>query len=313
MKGTGAYLRGWVDEWLRLGTSGGAMYTQHPYWIADAFVVTLASGTVLYLTNAPDRLYAYSFPYATLPGGTVYYETTLIRRGPYKAKVGMQVDDMELVFQDRALMLDGKALVDAVNAGALDNATIQAITAVILKSNVPGILPPNDRFLFGTVNQFIGRVSDVEVDYEGVRVKVRSQLELLNVRMPRYVFQPGCQHTLFDNRCALVKSSWGAASTAASGSTTTTINSAHAQASGYFDLGTVEFTSGANSGQKRSVKSYTPGVFVLSNPLPNTPTVGDAFTAYPGCDKRKTTCSTKFSNLAKHRAFPYVPTPETAY
>jgi uncharacterized phage protein (TIGR02218 family) len=292
------------------GTSTGTFALQS-YLIADAFYFLFPTGQQLFLTNAQRPFESYNAPNAILPdnGFTVNYTPTLITRGPLTNKVGMQVDDLEITVSDYDLTVNGKPILDAVHAGEFDSAELRVYLCVLLPSG--GAL--DARSLQAAPLMFRGRVSDIEVTYEGIRLKVRSQLELLNIRMPRHVYQPGCQHTLFDARCGLTKSSWGASSTAASGSTKVLINSAHAQASGYFDLGTVEFTSGANNGVKRSVKAYTPGVFTLSNPLPFTPTVGDAFTAYPGCDKRQSTCTSKFSNLANHRAFPYVPTPETAY
>jgi uncharacterized phage protein (TIGR02218 family) len=52
--------------------------------------------------------------------------------------------------------------------------------------------------------------------------------------------------------------------------------------------------------------------FTLLNPLPLVPSAGDAFTAYPGCDKTQATCTTKFANLGAFRGFPFIPQPETA-
>lgn len=40
--------------------------------------------------------------------------------------------------------------------------------------------------------------------------------------------------------------------------------------------------------------------------------LGDAFTAYPGCDKQITTCDSKFNNKSNFGGFPYIPAPETA-
>jgi len=51
---------------------------------------------------------------------------------------------------------------------------------------------------------------------------------------------------------------------------------------------------------------------LFNSPLPFAPNAGDAFTAYPGCDKTQNTCTAKFNNLANFEGFPYVPAPETA-
>jgi hypothetical protein len=57
------------------------------------------------------------------------------------------------------------------------------------------------------------------------------------------------------------------------------------QASGYFTLGVITFTSGENAGVSRSIKTYSQsgGVVDVTAPLPAVPAVGDAFTISPGC------------------------------
>jgi uncharacterized phage protein (TIGR02218 family) len=143
-------------------------------------------------------------------------------------------------------------------------------------------------------------------------MNVNSDLELLNIQMPRNLYQPGCIHTLYDSGCTLLKTNFDEFSTVAAGSTLSQINCGLAQATGYFDLGTVTFTSGPNANVVRSVKSYTPGILILSQPLIQACNVGDAFTAFPGCDKLQATCSGKFNNLVNFKGFPFIPLPETA-
>ena len=91
-----------------------------------------------------------------------------------------------------------------------------------------------------------------------------------------------------------------------------TANFDYAQA-GYFELGTLVFTSGENEGVSRSIKSYAPGVINFVFPLPFDPASGDTFTVYPGCDKQMSTCGAKFNNLANFGGEPFIPVPETAY
>lgn len=284
-----------------------------PYLIFDAFYILTTGGVGLHLTNG-DRAFRRvtiptPYPAIALPGTATWYDPAVIKRGPIKTKVGLEVDSMDLTLGQLDLQVGSLGLLAAANAGLLDRASVTAMTVF----QIPNADVMNPFIPWGFVINFIGRVTQWESGYEGLQLKVASEVELLNVKMPRYVFQPGCHHTLFDAKCGLNKASYAATSSATSGTTKTVLNCGLSQAAGYFDLGTVTFTSGANNGLTRSVKSYTTGVVTLSNPLPNTPAVGDTFTAYPGCDKRKTTCSSKFSNLTKHRAFPYIPAPETAY
>ena len=87
--------------------------------------------------------------------------------------------------------------------------------------------------------------------------------------------------------------------------------------SGFYDLGTIEFTSGVNNGITRTVKSYTKGEFgalssiSLAVPLVTACSYLDTFNIYPGCNKSLNVCTTKFANTDNFRAEPFVPAPES--
>ena len=46
-------------------------------------------------------------------------------------------------------------------------------------------------------------------------------------------------------------------------------------------------------------------------PLPNPPSPGDGFQAYPGCDLSMAACAAKFANLPRFRGQPFIPAPST--
>jgi hypothetical protein len=72
----------------------------------------------------------------------------------------------------------------------------------------------------------------------------------------------------------------------------------------------------------RTVKTYlnANGLVTPVKPFPYTPQAGETFTIYPGCDKvgqiggdiAAGTCQVKFSNIARFKGTPFVPTPENA-
>jgi uncharacterized phage protein (TIGR02218 family) len=166
----------------------------------------------------------------------------------------------------------------------------------------------------GVVNLFTGIVGEVKSDSMKVSLTVNSMLLYLNAMFPRNYLLPQCNHALFDGGCALLKSTYAISGTASgSSNTVSTFQSNCTQADGWFALGSVVWTSGANAGITSSVKSYAnaSGTFTLIYPLAVAPSAGDTFTAYPGCDKLQATCSSKFNNLSHFRGFPYAPTPET--
>ena len=81
--------------------------------------------------------------------------------------------------------------------------------------------------------------------------------------------------------------------------------------SGWFTFGTLDWTSGANVGRQTEVLSHdlVDGVAVLTLlEAPVRAIAGtDTFTIRAGCDKRITTCGTKFANVANFRGFPNIP------
>jgi uncharacterized phage protein (TIGR02218 family) len=136
---------------------------------------------------------------------------------------------------------------------------------------------------------------------------------LLDVMIPRDVYQAGCKNTLFDGRCGLARAGLTVvgSATGASDAPRTSFAHALAQAAGYFSLGVVTFTAGPNTGIARTVRNHTSGVLTTVQPWPFVVTAGEAFTVTPGCDKQQATCSGKFSNLVRFRGEPYVPAPDT--
>ena len=398
--------------------------------MADLYSVTLAAGGVLRWTSADIDLAI---------EGHVFSSVVQVKRDKIKVSVGLEVDTLNLtVYPDESTVIDGTPFVAAVRAGALDGAVVllerafftpvdwEAFAPYIIVdaagnieidsqgnqltgATAPSRIPTPD--YVGKITRFIGLVSDIE-QFTGteVPITVKSYLELLNVNMPRNIYQPTCRRTLFDAGCALVKNSgaWHSdnvavtyggskgvvmavlpqATSAATGNllnypigtgdgtkTSFTVALPHApngvsgvyfnggrtlmvtsngvqqtigygqtlqgtdatiefelapdngtvitadfpySISGYYDLGTVTFTSGANAGQSRTIKQCLQGIGGFASisfalPLPCEPVVGDLFSIYAGCDKQQTTCAGKFSNLANFSAEPYVPVPETVY
>lgn len=263
--------------------------------MADLYTFVLIGGTVLRYTGAEGML---------MVGGSVFDGTTiLIDRSKIRTVIGVEVDTLDLTIQALPTHLIGSTpFLTALKNGALDGATVKVERC---------FMPTWGDTSLGTVILFSGRVADMEVGRTEAKVRVNSDLELLNIQMPRNLYQPGCLNTLYDGACTLAKASFGVAGTVGAGSTRNLLSNGLAQAAGWFDMGTVTITSGVNAGVSRSVKQYSPGVLALMNPLVSACAPGDTFTVYAGCDKAQATCSAKFNNLANFRGFPYVPVPES--
>jgi hypothetical protein len=74
--------------------------------------------------------------------------------------------------------------------------------------------------------------------------------------------------------------------TVAGGSSSATINTTIGLPfDGYYDLGTLTFTSGVNNGQSRTIMAATTAAVMLVGPFPSAPTAGDSFVVTAGCNK----------------------------
>jgi hypothetical protein len=82
---------------------------------------------------------------------------------------------------------------------------------------------------------------------------------------------------------------------------------------GYYDGGLLVWETGPNAGRSQEIKSWAAGVLNLFQRPTSIPQVGDRFTIHPGCDKTRSTCSTKFSNILNFRGEPDVPGQDKYY
>ena len=91
-------------------------------------------------------------------------------------------------------------------------------------------------------------------------------------------------------------------------------DAARSEASDTFGAGTIQFTSGANSGLKAmEIKSFAAGVITTWEPFYYLPAVGDAYSMVRGCRKRLVDCQNRLggSNVANFGGFLYIPTGST--
>lgn len=263
--------------------------------MADLYTFTLATGVVHRFTSA-DRAIVYS--------GNTFAPTALLKRTGTQCRVGISVDTLTITASGgQSLLLGGVSLSAAAVRGDLDRAVVLLERVWLTDWTAPPI---------GGLNHFQGNVSDVEVDRMEVRISVKSSLERFNIMMPRRVYQAGCPNALFDHSCGLVKSTYGIAGTIVAGSTNLRpMTNLGGVPTTWNALGTLEFTTGQNAGQKRTVKGNELGMYELVSKLPFTPQVGDLVTVYPGCDKTLGTCAGKFNNAARYRGQPYIPRPDS--
>lgn len=271
--------------------------TSTTFLMADLFDITTASGVSRYASSDLDILVTPNNYIATGP---------LIKRTGTRTIIGLETDTMKIsVMASQTHLLEGIPFVQAVMRGALANSTVSVQKAFM---SAWGVAP------VGVLPMFAGRVSNIRVSRNNAEIEVKSDIEILSTRLPRNLYQPPCVNTLYDSACAVSRAAFLVSYTASGGtvSTMTTTGLSGTYPSGWFDQGTVLFTSGPNTGLKRTVKSYLSGNFTFALPLPFAIGSGDGFQALPGCNKSQATCTSKFSNLPRFKGVPYIPAAEVA-
>ncbi|NLR74204.1 DUF2163 domain-containing protein [Leeia aquatica] len=271
--------------------------SQDAFCMADLFVFVLQGGQVLRYTSADTPVSWQGETYlSTGPG---------FKRGRTQLSLGVQVDTLEVtVFASVTDQINGQPFVAHAMRGGLDGANLTLSRAFLSRWDAPVV---------GVLSLFSGRVAEVSGTRGACHLQVKSDLELLNIKMPRNLYQPSCLHTVYDAGCAVSR-----ASMVQTGSIVQVLDPNRFVVSlprpaGWFDQGLITFSSGANAGISRTVRSYAEGQQVqIALPFPAAVQPGDAISMLPGCDKTQTTCQGKFNNLARFRGFPYIPVPETA-
>lgn len=284
-----------------------ALLASRQFIAISLFKFTLTNGTVLTYTDGESSVVWDSLTWsAGAPAGPYFNKQG--KKAITKWRLGLEVDTLEFdVIPGDATVL-GVPFLKAIKQGIFDGAEF-TLYRLIMPSGSYGDTSN------GTVLMFAGRVGEANESRSLATFIINSHLELLNQDLPRNICQTNCINSLYDSGCTLNKTSFSASASALVTSTTSTIKATLAGATGIYNLGFMTFTSGPNAGVSRTVKSHTagsPATISLISPFPNVPGIGDTFTIYQGCDKKQSTCSSKFSNLANFRGFPYIPENTTA-
>jgi len=266
--------------------------------VADLYTITLSGGQVLRWTNIDQAVVIGADTWVIGPG---------LSRGMLEMSAGVEAQAMDMtITADASQTINGQPMVPFILAGGFDGAEVVLDKA--FRADL-GAAP-----WVGKIEQFFGRVSDVEsAGRLQVRVTVRSVLELFNLPLPPTVYQPQCRNSLYDANCGRDPATYTVTGFAQSASDGLRMQFAHnlLPASGYFDLGAITFVTGANAGIRRTVRQHSTTHIVVMQPWPAPVAVGDEFQVYPGCNLTLETCTSKFANSPRFRGHPFIPPPET--
>lgn len=169
---------------------------------------------------------------------------------------------------------------------------------------------PTDYVLIAAGNLGSAKFRDNSFDFEVVtpaeRLKQQPLLQALT---------PTCRFKLYDERCTVNPAGFtqtGSVTALPSPNVLTQAerraftDSTRAEASQFWQLGTLTWTSGNNNGESQDIQSFEGGAFILATPTSRPINFGDTYSVEAGCDRSEATCNSKFSNGDNFGGFPHL-------
>jgi uncharacterized phage protein (TIGR02218 family) len=262
--------------------------------MATCWKATLTNGTVLTATALDRAILA--MPH----DGLTYLSTAAFTPSDVESSNDLAPDNLELEgFLASPLITD-----EDIHSGIWDYAAIE-IFAVNYKDLTMG----RDRIREGTLGEVKGGRAQFRAELRGLTQSYsRKIVRLINKE---------CDADVGDARCGVDLGPFTVTGTIdAVTNDREFTDAARTEEADWFTAGKITFTSGENSalgaaGADLSMevkKSTAAGLITLHHLMPFTVAVGDTYSMYAGCTKRKTEdCGTKFDNVVNHRGFDLLP------
>lgn len=178
----------------------------------------------------------------------------------------------------------------------LSNAPEGVTTVTVWKKHFSDSVEDYIAYWKGRVLKASASVAEITIDCESV---------FTSLKRPglRARYERGCRHGLYSAACTLSMSGFQLiADVIGEDVATLTIAAAASYPDGNFTGGVITDPNGVH----RLIVSHTGEIVKTSKPFPSSIN-GQEVKLYPGCDKLKSTCITKFNNLDNFGGFPYIP------
>lgn len=283
---------------------------------ADLYEFTMKNGDILRWTSADAAITYKTYTWNTVPTAPI------LKRGKLRLVAGIEVDsmDLDMIAGDSYLLPNGKSLQVSATDGYFDAAKV-ILYHLIMPTWGDLSLMTSDLILYS------GYIAEIEPNALGVKFRVKSLLDWMNMELPRRIFSPLCQYELFSPACGVSTSGGSGASaysrtgTVASGSTAKVVNvstpawtppsMATYDLQHFFQYGSfINNTTGVLRMINSATTSSGVTTCTLNVPLPTVPTIGDSITLRRYCSKTLTFCGT-FTG-GQFGGFPEMPRPENA-
>lgn len=252
--------------------------------LATCWKITRRDAVVLGFTTHIDDLVIDGVTYLADTGA---YSPTVVQTA-----AGMSVDSVDV-----QSVIDSSAITeDDLRAGRYDYARVE-IFQVDYTNTAAGAL----RLRTGIT----GEVSEDGITFTA---ELRGLLQFLQQSIGRY-YGKRCDADLGDTRCGVALGPLTVASSVASVASQEQFTGGMAPAR---HGGLLTWTSGLNAGLSVEIKAVSGVTIALALPTWHPISIGDSYTASPGCDKLRSTCRDIYTNMANFRGFPDIPGPDKA-
>lgn len=169
----------------------------------------------------------------------------------------------------------------------------------------------------GSVEIYRGKIGDYSHNRSQITGQARNLFGSINIQWPYYTYMDQCAWRFGSTPCGFNTASitvTGSSTPVSSGYRLGALCSVGSFAPGYYDRGRFTFTSGANSGYARTVRTSSGSRVEFSHAFPYNISSGDRFSLYRGCRKRLVDdCHSTYNNARNALAFPWIPQQEKAF
>lgn len=226
--------------------------------------------------------------------GNTYLPAT-VKRGRFKRSSNMEGTTVSIEFQG----------IDEPLRDYIDQSTVNTVWMSIMKIH-------RDMSPVEVNTTFVGRLKTISFKGEiSAKVTVAGLKSLFKKAVPKYRYQPTCNHLLYSAECTLLKTDFDYSGVVDVLSTdglyfeSTEIRTAMIadgiDPNNWCRYGYAEFGN-----YKRVITLHSGKEFSLRYRLPDM-VVSDTVTVYAGCDGRKATCFNKFDNILNFLGFNEIP------
>jgi uncharacterized phage protein (TIGR02218 family) len=272
-----------------LTAASRALLSQKWHRQATCWQLERADGTILRFTdNATPLVF----------NGSTFTPTAGLSASARERQAGAKVHNLEV----QGVLASNAITHDDIRAGLYDNAQV---TEYLIDWRYPWA---------GAIVTNVYWITGLRYTSEGWEASLESVMRRLQ-RVRGSTYRRSCRYELGSTDCGVTLATYTEAATvtdvsgAGLDARRTFLVAGPAEAAGFYDLGYIEWLTGANAGLVSQVKAFTAGPLkvVVQLKTPFALEVGDTGNLVAGCDKLSATCIAKFDNLVNFGGFPFLP------